>query len=228
MALRITVKPIQSPQSADRLLLVTFTDEPEPVRSVPATPEDSVEESVVKQLESELHATREDLQTTIEEMESSNEQLKASNEEVMSVNEELQSANEELETSKEELQSLNEELNTVNSQLHEKLEELERTNNDLANLLSSTDVATIFLDTKFCIERFTPATAKLFNLLGMDRGRPLGDIAPKFSDGELLPEPRRLRTLRRARRKSRPTKAAGSCGGSCPIARSTTRSMASS
>ena len=64
----------------------------------------------------------------------------------MSANEELQSTNEELQTSKEELQSLNEELNTINAQLESKLDELERTNNDLDNLLTSTNVATIFLD----------------------------------------------------------------------------------
>jgi chromosome segregation ATPase len=60
---------------------------------------------------------------------------------------EPQSTNEELETSREELQSLNEELNTVNSQLEEKVDELESTNDDLGNLLSSTEIATIFLDT---------------------------------------------------------------------------------
>ena len=102
--------------------------------------------AVVRQLEYELKATREDLQSTIEELESSNEELKASNEEVMSMNEELQSANEELETSKEELQSLNEELSTVNNQLQEKVEELETANNDMANLLNCTDVAIVFLD----------------------------------------------------------------------------------
>jgi chromosome segregation ATPase len=85
------------------------------------------------------HRSREDLESTIEELEGSNEELKASNEEVMSMNEELQSANEELETSKEELQSLNEELTTVNNQLQDKVDELERTTNDITNLLSSTE-----------------------------------------------------------------------------------------
>jgi two-component system, chemotaxis family, CheB/CheR fusion protein len=112
-----------------------------------------------------LKTTREDLQATIEEQENSNEELKASNEEVMSMNEELQSTNEELETSKEELQSLNEELNTVNNQLQDKLAELEQANNDLTNLFNSTNVATVFLDTDLRIRRFTPATARLLNLI---------------------------------------------------------------
>jgi PAS domain S-box-containing protein len=104
----------------------------------------------------------------------------------MSMNEELQSTNEELETSKEELQSLNEELNTVNNQLQDKVAELEAANNDLANLLNCTDVATVFLDSEFRIRRFTPEAAQLFNLIATDVGRPIGDITRKFSDAELL------------------------------------------
>ena len=95
------------------------------------------------------------MQSTIEELETSNEEFKAANEEVTSVNEELQSTNEELETSKEELQSLNEEMQTVNHQLEQKVAELESTNNDLDNLLSITEVATILLDRELRIKRFT-------------------------------------------------------------------------
>jgi two-component system CheB/CheR fusion protein len=119
-------------------------------------------------------------------MESSNEELKASNEEIMSMNEELQSANEELETSKEELQSLNEELNTVNNQLHDKVDELEAINNDVANLLNCTELATVFLDRGFRIKLFTPAATKVFNLIASDIGRPIGDITLRFRDASLL------------------------------------------
>src|SRR5262249_17915101 len=149
-------------------------------------------EAVIRQLEYELKATREDLQSTVEEVETANEELKASNEEIMSINEELQSANEELETSKEELQSLNEELSTVNSQLQDKVEELHGPTNDLANLLSCTDVATVFLDTNFAIKRFTPAATRLVSLIPSDVGRPLSDIATKFTDEELLTDAERV------------------------------------
>lgn len=185
VAVHLTVKPVQTPNAAEGLLLVTFADEAMPAASRPTEPV-TVDESLVKQLEFELISTREDLQSTIEELESSNEQLKASNEEVMSMNEELQSANEELETSKEELQSLNEELSTVNSQLQDKVEELEQSNNDIANLLSSTDIATVFLDLELRIKQFTPVTTKLLNLIATDVGRPLTDITPKFTDGDLV------------------------------------------
>jgi two-component system CheB/CheR fusion protein len=182
----VTVSPVQVPKAPEGLLLITFSDVASGPTSAPRPrPAEPAEESALRQLEYELKATREDLQTTIEEMESANEELKASNEEVMSMNEELQSANEELETSKEELQSLNEELSTVNNQLQDKVEELEKANNDMANLLNCTDVATVFLDNQLRIKLYTPNTARLFNLIPADVGRPLRDIAPKFTDPEL-------------------------------------------
>jgi two-component system CheB/CheR fusion protein len=142
------------------------------------------------ELEQEIRTIREELQSTIEELESSNEELKASNEEVTSINEELQSSNEELETSKEELQSLNEELTTVNTQLQVKIEEIEATTNDLRNLLSSTNIAVLFLDPELCVRRFTPAVRDLFDLIPADTGRPLADLQPKFVGGDLLAEAR--------------------------------------
>ncbi|NNJ96285.1 MAG: PAS domain S-box protein [Gammaproteobacteria bacterium] len=95
---------------------------------------------------------------------------------------------EELAKSKEELQSLNEELSTVKSQLEEKVRELEYLNNDLSNLLSSIDIATICLDSEFRIKCFTPATKQLFNLNDTDIGRPISDISGVLTDAELLPD----------------------------------------
>jgi two-component system CheB/CheR fusion protein len=139
------------------------------------------DESVTRrQLELELKAVREDLQNSLEEMETSNEELNASNEEIMSMHEELQSANEELETSKETLQSLNEELTTVNAQLQEKVHELERTNDDMINLQTSTNIAMLFLDLDLRIKRFSLATQSLMHLIPADVGRPIEDIAQKF------------------------------------------------
>ena len=127
-------------------------------------------------LEQELSSTKEYLQTTIEELETTNEELKSTNEELQSTNEELQSTNEELETSREELQSTNEELETVNSELQNKVTELSYANNDLNNLLGSTEIGTIFLDMDLNIKRFTPSMTELFNLRNSDIGRPITDI----------------------------------------------------
>jgi two-component system CheB/CheR fusion protein len=137
-------------------------------------------------LDEELRRMRRELQSSVEAFETSNEELKAANEEVTSINEELQSSNEELEAGKEELQSLNEELNTVNGQLQAKILELEALTNDLDNLLSSTDIAVVFLDTQLCVRRFTPAVRDLLELIPADIGRPLAHLAQKFTDPSLL------------------------------------------
>ena len=194
--IRITVEPLH-PSPSTNLFLVSFQDiEPVPDPSDGSgdsevsnilTAEDS---TLLQQLEYELQATREDLQSTIEELETSNEELKASNEEVMSMNEELQSSNEELETSREELQSLNEELSTVNSQLSEKIDELEGSNNDLTNLISSTQIATIFLDADLRIRRFTPSCRDLLNIIPTDEGRPISDLSPRVNDDDLVKDAR--------------------------------------
>lgn len=137
-------------------------------------------------LERELSFTKESLRETIEELETSNEKFKTSNEMVQSINEELQSTNEELETSKEELQSMNEELVTVNSELLAKIEELLQTNNDINNLLSSTEIGTIFLDRHLCIKRFTPATTRVINLIETDIGRSIRDISTNILYDDLV------------------------------------------
>jgi two-component system, chemotaxis family, CheB/CheR fusion protein len=193
---RITVVPLHEPSEIEGHLLVSFEDIPEEEAGRTAAPSTQVppetDQDVVRQIEYELKSTREELESTIEEMETSNEELKASNEEVMSMNEELQSTNEELETSKEELQSLNEELNTVNNELREKVDELERVNDDTTNLLTSTDVATVFLDRQFRVKRYTPSVNELFSLIPTDVGRPISDVAMRFNDKELYPDCERV------------------------------------
>src|SRR4029453_6371838 len=98
------------------------------------------------------------------------------NEELQSLNEEYRSTTEELETSKEELQSINEELHTVNQELKTKLEEVSRAHNDLENLMSATNVATLFLTPDLRIKRFTPQLGEIFKVKSRDRDRPIGDL----------------------------------------------------
>jgi len=193
----LTVRPLTEMGHARDYMLVMFDDKTppdKPPKGKKAMKDDPA--PIVTSLERELESTKEHLQTTIEEMETSNEELKSTNEELQSVNEELQSANEELETSKEELQSTNEELVTVNTELQNKVDELSQANNDINNLLASTEIGTIFLDTDLYIKRFTPAMTKIFNLIQSDIGRSISDITSRFKNYDLNSDAKDvLRTL---------------------------------
>lgn len=133
----------------------------------------------------DLAAVRAQLAVALRDLERSVEDRTAEAAEAMSVNEEYLSTNEELLASKEELQSLNEELMALNSQLQETLERHRTTANDLQNILFSTNVATLFLDTSLNIRFFTPATRSVFRVIASDIGRPLSDLAALASDDAL-------------------------------------------
>jgi two-component system CheB/CheR fusion protein len=175
----VMVRKITDPEALQGLMLVSFVEPtvPSPRRRRSKTGQlNAADVGRVAELERETQILRTTLQSTIEKANSSNEALNLTNEELQSLNEELQSANEELETAKEEMQSLNEELQTVNSELQSKVEQLSGINDDMQNLLNSTDIATLFLDNELCIKRFTPHTEQLFKLIPTDVGRPISDI----------------------------------------------------
>ncbi|UII20794.1 chemotaxis protein CheB [Fulvivirga ligni] len=168
-------------------ILITFTESSEIIKDRIDLPSEE-EQNINRSLEIELSETKEELQNTIEELESSTEELKASHEEALSTNEELQSANEELEAGSEELRSLNEELSTVNNQLKEKIELLQQTNNDINNFFSSTDIPTLFLNTKLEIQRYTPATENLLKIGSQDIDRPISSLGRDLVDDNLVEE----------------------------------------
>ena len=179
--INLIIRPFAEPESLVGLILVVFDNV---THSIPQSNDMQVKtkqtpllSNRLLELERELNFTKESLRETIEELETSNEKLTTSNEMVQSINKELQSANEEMETSKEELQSMNEELVAVNFELQTKIEELSQTNNDINNLLSSTEIGTIFLDRHLRIKRFTPATTRVINLIETDIGRTLDHIS---------------------------------------------------
>jgi two-component system CheB/CheR fusion protein len=176
VALDLTVRPLSHHAPDVPLYLVVFDKSVAPLREkVTARPPRGANARITE-LTRELQAKEEYLQASLEAQETTNEELKSSNEEMQSVNEELQSANEELETSKEELQSVNEELATVNGELQAKVSELSRSNNDMANLLAGTGVATVFVGHALDILRFTPAATQVMNFIPTDVGRPIGHI----------------------------------------------------
>lgn len=178
---RIEVTPISTPEHQD-LLLVCFSVE---INASPALPVADAAGWGMRQLVQELNATREDFQRTIEQSRISGEEMTAANEEIMAMNEELQSANEELESSKEELQSLNDELITANTSLDARVAEAIELNIDLANLINSTETATVLLDEALHIRRYTPACTELMRIIPGDIGRVLDDVVRLFNDSEL-------------------------------------------
>ncbi|MDR5753273.1 MULTISPECIES: CheR family methyltransferase [unclassified Caballeronia] len=180
----ISVRPYRDDTSGTDVVLVLFDETPSDTR--PGADESGEpRDPTLVQIEEELHRTKEQLQSTIEQSNVSTEELKASNEELQSINEELRSATEELETGKEELQSVNEELIAVNSELQEKVEETDKANDDLRNLIASTGIATVFVDRAMRIKRYTSAAVSIFNVIASDVGRPLLDLTHRLDYPEL-------------------------------------------
>ena len=183
----LTVKPVFDARTKSGLMMVVFEEFEKAPQGKP-TPKRAAARKKVRsaaELEQDLQHTRENLQATIEQLETSNEELKSTNEELQSTNEELQSTNEQLETSKEELQSLNEESATVNAELQARIEELFRANDDMKNLLDSTNIATIFLDTDLRVRRFTPKATEILPLEANDIGRPIKHLASTLKSTDL-------------------------------------------
>jgi two-component system CheB/CheR fusion protein len=186
----LLVRPVFSEADPARgFILVIFEDADEGAESIdlhPATERISAVEPAAHQLEDQLVRIKAQLRATVEQYETQTEELKASNEELQAMNEELRASAEELETSREELQSVNEELTTVNQELKIKIEELSQANDDFKNLMSSTDIGTVFLDRTFRLKLFTPRARDVFNLIPTDAGRLLSDITGKLIGVDLL------------------------------------------
>jgi two-component system CheB/CheR fusion protein len=193
----IAIQRLEQPEPLRGLVIIVFSDVAAPLETkapsrlgkVGKTPARSAR---LEELERKYHQARMEAQTIREEMQTSQEELRSTNEEQQSTNEELQSTNEELTTSKEEMQSLNEELQTVNSELQVKVDELSRTNNDMKNLLNSTDIATLFLDNDLNVRRFTTQATKIIKLIPGDIGRPITDLASDLLYPELTADAREV------------------------------------
>ncbi len=136
-------------------------------------------------LERELELTRENLQSTIHDLRTVNDELKEINGEVTCANEELQSAN-------EELHSVNEELHTVNAEHQRKIDELTALNDDMDNLLTNSNVHTLFLTRDLRLRLFTPRIVDLFNLIPQDIGRHIATFNHNLVGVSLVQEAERV------------------------------------
>ncbi|WP_394241223.1 chemotaxis protein CheB [Halopseudomonas laoshanensis] len=187
----MVAKPFKDETAGSEFILVMFDEVEDAVTEAAGQKEqqeqeqDRSKDTVLTLLEEELQRTKLHLQNTLEQSGTSHEELRASNEELQAINEELRSATEELETSKEELQSINEELITVNYELKSKVEETGKINDDLQNLITSTDIATVFVDRGMRIKWFTPRATQIFSMLPVDSGRSLLDITHRLDYPDL-------------------------------------------
>lgn len=127
-----------------------------------------------------LASTRAELRRLLEEHQTKTEELNAANEQVVSSNEELQSSNEELQTAKEEVLATNEELTTVNEELEQRNAMLSRAHDDLANLLSSTNIPIVMVAPDRRIRWFTPNAGPVLNLTSGDIGRLIDHVEPSI------------------------------------------------
>jgi len=185
---RVRIRPVLGEEDRARGFFLVLFEDGGPVADLhpdALTVRDD-DEPLSRRLEEELLELRAQMHATLEQHELQSEELKASNEELQAMNEEMRSAAEELETSKEELQSVNEELATVNQELKIKIDELAHSNDDLRNLMNSTQIGTVFLDRALRVKLFTPRARDIFNFIPEDVGRALGDIRSKLADDHLI------------------------------------------
>ena len=168
--------------------LVIISDTTVPDHTSDLMPGEAANDAAISSMRNELAETKEALQAAINDLETSSNRQR-------SVNEQLSAANEELQSTNEELQSVNEELYTVNFEYQTKIHELSDLNQDLDNLLDSTNLGVIFLDTELCIRRFTDVATQTINLLPSDIGRPFVDLAHNLRYKDLIGDMRRVLSM---------------------------------
>jgi len=142
----------------------------------------------MRELEEALQRARRNFQQASKEAEAANAELVRSNERLRATVEDLRTDIEEFKVHHEEIQSRNEELYTINTELQARVEETSKVNDDLRNLIASTDIATLFLDPRLRIQRYTPSVTRIFNIIAADVGRRMADLSGKIDTAQLLNE----------------------------------------
>ena len=162
----MAVFPVDTRAGAASAYLVVFSEVQDTLRDAGTAAAASAD---VTRLEDELRQLESRLQDTVEDAETSTEELKAANEALQAMNGALRAANDRLRASEAQLQ-------TANAALKVELEASAALGDDASRQIASTDIATVFVDNLFRIERYTPRALDVFNLMPVDVGRSLLDI----------------------------------------------------
>jgi len=185
----LTVRPLASVEGA-RQLVVVFERPSALASAPPAAPDDDA--APRPRLRDALRSARQAPRATRAELQQSRDACRTSTEEMLSVNEELRSTNEELQNTEDELRAANQALNRSNQGLAANIAQLEHMNDDINNLIASTEIATLMLDMELRIRRYTPPIQRVLPILPDDIGRPLSDFAAHFDIAELTAECRQV------------------------------------
>ena len=177
-AVDMLVLPFRDQHADGQLMLLQFHEVPGEGAPAPAA---SLEDrALARQLDDELCRTRRQLREAVEHAEQTSGELRIYTEEMQTTIDELRAQAEEAERGRELLASRVLELEAGNRELQAKAEEAAKSHDDLANLIASSGVATVFLDRAMRIVRFTPRIADFFNVIPADIGRPLQHITNSF------------------------------------------------
>lgn len=187
--INITLSPFAVTGSAEKLLLVLFTESAALITGNNVIHMGDINEVTrehVISLEQEVAHLKHALAVAQEQINSSNENMQSFNEELQSANEEMQSANEEMQSTNEELQSVNEELQTVNKDHQLTIDELTDLNDDLNNYFRSNINGQLFVDRELLLKRYSPGAVKHINIREGDIGRPLSNITTNIKFETLI------------------------------------------
>jgi two-component system CheB/CheR fusion protein len=183
----ITARPIYDEESAQTVIVVFFDEQEMGPPDVPYTFNLPAHQAELIEMEADLFHAEKEIQASSERASIADQAVSASENELKAVNEEMSTSREQLAEGQEELLSVNEELMSVNAELSETVAEVVKSHDNLRNLIISTGIATVFVDSQMKIRFYTPAAAVIFNLIVSDIGRPLPDLRhrlayPQISD----------------------------------------------
>ena len=79
-----------------------------------------------------------------------------------------------------------------NAELQSKLSDFEAANNDMKNLLNSTEIATLYLNKEINIRRFTDTVIKIFKIRIIDVWRPITELVTDLKYAEKASDTKKI------------------------------------